>query len=135
MAKENGLGASIAIDDSGGTARTVTNDIRDCNISTPRAMLDITGMDKSAIERLQTHADGSVDANGVFNDTVSTGLFTVLKTIPSTSVIRTMTFGLSGQSLAMEMIANDMKLSRGTDGGANISTHLDLADGAVPTWA
>lgn len=135
MAKENGLGATISIDDSTGTARAVTNDVRDVSISTPRAHQDVTGLDKSAMERLQLLADGQVDVNGIFNDAASTGLFTVLKTIPSTSVLRAMTFAISGQTLAMEMFFNDMKLSRGGGGELTIATHGELGDGAVPTWS
>lgn len=135
MAKENGLGATLSLDDSTGTARAVTNDVRDVSISTPKAHQDITGLDKSAMERLQLLTDGTIDVNGIFNDAATTGLFTVLKTIPSTSVVRTATFAVSGQTLAMEMLFNDMKLSRGGGGELTISTHGELADGALPTWA
>ncbi len=129
------MGASISIDDSGAVARAVTNDVRDVNISTPKAVQDVTGLDKSAIERLQLLADGQVDINGVFNDAATTGLFTVLKTVPSTSVIRTTSFAVSGQTLAMEMFYSDMKLSRGGGGELTISSSGQLGDGAVPTWA
>lgn len=135
MAKENGLGATLSIDDSAAAARAVTNDVRDASISTPKAAQDITGLDKSAVERLQLLTDGAIDINGIFNDAVTTGLFTVLKTIPSTSIVRTMTFAISGQTLAMEMLFNDMKLSRGGGGELTIATHGDLADGTLPTWA
>lgn len=134
MAKENGLGASLAIDDSAGTARTVSNDVRDVAISTPKAALDTTGLDKSAMERIQLLTDASVDVNGIYNDTATTGLYTVLKTISSTSVLRAMTFTVSSNALAMEMFFNDMKLSRGGDGALLLSTHGELGDGALPTW-
>ena len=135
MAKENGLGATLSIDDSTGTARAVTNDVRDVSISTPKASQDVTGLDKSAMERVQLLTDGAVDVNGIFNDGATTGLFTVLKTIPSTAVVRAMTFAISGQTLAMEMLFNDMKLTRGAGGELTIATHGDLADGSLPTWS
>ena len=68
MAKESGLGMSVAVDDSAGTARTISNDITNLDWATPREEQDITGLDKSARERLLTLADFSVTLNGVFND-------------------------------------------------------------------
>jgi len=68
MAKESGLGMSVIIDDSGGSARTISNDITTIDISTPREEQDITGLDKSAHERLLLLADFSVSISGVFND-------------------------------------------------------------------
>ena len=50
MAKESGLGMSVIIDDSGGSARTISNDITSIDIATPREEQDITGLDKSARE-------------------------------------------------------------------------------------
>lgn len=135
MAKENGLGATLSIDDSTGTARAVTNDVRDVSISTPKAHQDVTGLDKSAIERIQLLTDGMIDVNGIFNDAATTGLFTVLKTIPSTSVQRAAAFAVSGQTLTMEMMFNDMRLSRAAGGELTIATHGELADGSLPTWA
>ena len=39
MAKESGIAAVMAVDDSGGSVRTISNDITDFSISTPRAMI------------------------------------------------------------------------------------------------
>ena len=64
MAKESGLGMSVAVDDSGGSARTISNDVTNMDFATPRNEQDITGMDKSAIERLLLLADFSVTLNG-----------------------------------------------------------------------
>ena len=68
MAKESGIVAVMAVDDSGGSVRTISNDITDFSISTPRAMITVTGLDKLAEERLQGLADMSITLNGVFND-------------------------------------------------------------------
>ena len=90
MAKESGLGMSVIIDDSGGSARTISNDITNLDWATPRAEQDITGLDKSATERLLLLADFSVTLNGVFND-ASNMSHDVFKTVPSSSVARTTT--------------------------------------------
>ena len=50
MAKESGLGMALAIDDSGGSARTISNDITNFDFAIPRAVQDVTGLDKSGME-------------------------------------------------------------------------------------
>ena len=134
MAKESGLGMSVAVDDSGGSARTISNDITNFDWATPRAEQDITGLDKSATERLLLLADFSVTLNGVFND-ASNMSHDVFKTGSSTSVARTVTITVSGQSLACETFFSDYSLSRGADGSLTWTAPGALAAGAVPTWA
>ena len=90
MPKESGLGFSAIVDDSSGSARTISNDITNLDFSTPREEQDITGLDKSARERLLLLADFSVTFNGVFND-ASNMSHDVFKTVPSSSVARTVT--------------------------------------------
>ena len=82
MAKESGLGMTVAIDDSGGSARTISNDITSIDWATPREEQDITGLDKSARERLLLLADFTVSISGVFND-ASNMSHDVFKTVPS----------------------------------------------------
>ena len=134
MAKESGLGMSIAIDDSGGSARTISNDITNLDWSTPRAEQDITGLDKSATERLLLLADFSVTVNGVFND-ASNMSHAVFATVPSTSVARTTTITISGQVLACEAFYSDYSLSRGAGGELTWTAPGALSGGAVPMWA
>jgi len=134
MAKESGLGMTVAIDDSGGSARTISNDITNLDFATPREEQDITGLDKSARERLLLLADFTVSISGVFDD-ASNMAHDVFKTVPSSSVARTTTLTISGQVLAGELYYTDYALSRGSDGSLTFSTPGSLAGGAVPTWA
>ena len=134
MAKESGLGMSVAVDDSGGSARTISNDITNLDFATPREEQDITGLDKSARERLLTLADFSVTLNGVFND-ASNMSHAVFATVPSSSVARTVTMVVSGQTLACETFFSDYSLSRSSSGELTWSAPGALAGGAVPTWS
>jgi hypothetical protein len=135
MAKVNGLGFTTAsVDDAAGVAKAIKNDITDLDFATPRAVQDVTGIDKSAMERILNLADASVTLNGVFNPATGQA-HDVFKTVPSTSVLRTVTLTVSGVTLAMEMLATDYQLKRGNDGALTWSVPLVLADGAVPTWA
>lgn len=135
MAKQSGITMAVAVDDSAGVARTITNDVTSVTFATPRGVQDVTGLDKSAIERLLLLADGTVTLNGVYNTAATTGSHTVLKTISSTSVNRTVTLTpLGGSALAMEMIGTNYSLSRAQDGSLTFTAEFSLADGAVPTW-
>jgi hypothetical protein len=134
MAKETGLGMSVAVDDAASSPQTISNDITDVTISTPRAEQDVTGLDKSAHERLLLLADFSVNLNGVFNDAANMS-HAVFKTVPSTSVIRTTTVSVSGQTLAGELYFTDYNLTRGADGAFTFSAPGALGDGTPPTWS
>lgn len=133
MAKEGGMGAAISVDDSTGTLRAIGNDITNFTMSTPRAVQDVTGIDKSAMERLLLLADFSGSDNGVFNDAVNMS-HSVFRTVPSTSVNRTRTMAVSGQTLTAEVLYTDYSLSRGADGSLTFSAPFVLADGTVPVW-
>jgi len=134
MAKESGLGMTVAIDDSGTTARTISNDITTIDWATPREEQDITGLDKSARERLLLLADFTVSISGVFND-ASNMSHDVFKTVSSSSVARTTTLTISGQVLAGELFYTDYALSRSSAGELTWSAPGALAGGVVPTWA
>jgi len=135
MAKESGLGwTTLSVDDSAGTPNDIKNDVTNFNFSTPRAVQDVTGIDKSAIERLLLLADFSTTLNGVFNDAAGKSHAT-FKTVPSSSVARTTTIVISGQTLAPEVLYTDYQLTRGTDGSLTWTAPGSLADGTVPAWS
>lgn len=121
------------VDDSSGTARDLKNDFTNIQFATPRAVQDVTGLDKSAMERLLLLADFSVTLNGVFND-ASNMSHDVFKTVPSTSVARTTTLVVSGQTLANEALYTDYPLTRADDGALTFAVPGVLSDGTVPTW-
>ena len=89
MSKTSGLGGAIIVQDSSAEANTITNDVTNYQFSTPRAVQDTTGVDKSANERLLLLADYSVTLNGVFNSATANMSHDTFKTISSTSVNRT----------------------------------------------
>jgi hypothetical protein len=135
MAKETGLGWTAAsVDDSSNAVKTIINDLTNISFATPRGVQDVTGIDKSAMERLLLLADASVDLNGVFNDATDQS-HDVFKTVPSTSVARTVTLTVSAQTLAGEYLFTDYALTRAGDGSLTFSAPGVLATGVVPTWS
>ena len=133
MAKEAPT-VSVAIDDSGGSARTISNDITGLSWSIPRNVQDVTGVDKAAIERLLLLADLSATYDGVFND-ASNMSHDVFKTVGSASVARTVTLVMSGQTLASEQLLTDYPLTRASSGELTFSVPGVLQSGTAPTWS
>ena len=135
MPKKGGLGATISVDDSGGTLRNISTGVTNFAVSTPRGVQDVTGVDKSAMERLLLLADFSFTPSGVFDDTATVGSHIVFRTVPSTSVLRTTTVLVNGVTLTGELLYSDYSITRAQDGSLTWTAPGVLADGAVPTWA
>lgn len=136
--KESGLGwTTLSVDAAGGAVKAIKSDVTNFSFATPRAVQDVTGVDKSAMERLLLLADFSIDLNGVFNDATDAS-HDVFKTVSSVSAAqerRTVTLVISGQTLTNECVFTDYALTRGADGALTWSAPGVLADGTVPTWS
>jgi hypothetical protein len=135
MAKETGLGwTTLMVDDATGDPDDLREDVTNFEFSTPREVQDATGVDKSAMERLLLLADFSITLNGIFDDATDKA-HEVLRTVPSTSVARTVTLTVSGQTLANETYFTDYQLTRAANGELTWQAPGVLANGTVPTWA
>jgi hypothetical protein len=134
MAKTTGLAwTTLSVDDNSGTPVDIRNDLTNLQFATPRATQDVTGIDKSAMERLLLLADFSITMNGVFNSATS---HTVFKTIPlAAAVKRTVSIGVASQTLANECLLTDYPLTRSDKGELTFAVPGVLADGTVPTWS
>ena len=136
MAKSTGLGiTTLSVGDSSNTAQAIKNDITNFQFATPRAVQDVTGVDKSAFERLLLLADFSVTLNGVANFAAGATAHTVFSTVPSTSVARTTTLVVTARTLANNVLYTDYSFTRAQDGSLVWTAPGVLADGVVPTWA
>jgi hypothetical protein len=131
------LGATVLVDDASSAAQTISNDITDFQFSTPRAMQDTTGVDKSAHERLLLLADYTVSLKGVFNNAANMSHI-VFRTISSTSVNRNVKIEpTSGGTpfLSCLCVLSDYSITRAAAGELTFDVKGDLADGTVPTWS
>lgn len=134
MAKETGLGwTALNVDDASGSAQDLRNPVTNFDFATPRGVQDVTGIDKSAFERLLLLADFSINLNGVFDDGTDLA-HDVLSTVPSTSVARTVGIEVSGQTLDNEVLFTDYSFTRAQSGEFTFTAPGVLADGTVPTW-
>lgn len=133
MAKSSGLAwTTLSLDDSGGTPVDIRNDVNSFNFATPRAVQDITGVDKSAFERQLLRADFTGTLNNLFNVSTSHPVFA---TISSSSVARTLSLGIAGVTLPNEVVLTDYQISRAEDGALTSNVPFSLSNGTVPTWA
>ena len=135
MAKQTGLGDYLAVDDSSGTVRDISNDIGDYGVNIPQELVETTGLDKSARERITGMSDGDVTINGFFN-AASNKSHDVFKTRTGTRTFDLRMGGNSGGNpkLPMEMVVAGYSITRGSDGALTWSATLNLADGTVPAW-
>lgn len=135
MAKASGLGwTTCSVDDATGSPQAIKNDITNLSFSTPRATQDVTGLDKSANERILLLADFSITLNGVFNAAANMS-HAVFSTVPSTSVNRTTLLVVNGATLTNEVLYTDYPLTRAATGELTWAVPGVLADGTVPTWS
>lgn len=138
MAKSSGITSTISVDDGSGSLQNISTGVLSFDINTPRGNADITGLDKSAIERLLLLSDGTVTLNMQFDPTATTGTHTVFRTASSTSQTRTVTIVINSTpsaTLSMEMICTEYNLSRGADGNLTSTATLMLQSGTAPTWS
>ena len=142
MPKESGLGwTTLSIDDGAGTDNVVAikNDVTNLDFSTPRGVQDITGVDKSANERLLLLADFQITLNGVFNDGATDSFkeaFLVAgKGVSDSSAARTLTLVISAQTLANEVMTTDLSMSLSATGEFTWTVTAQLSNGTVPAWS
>ena len=140
MSKSSGMAmTTFSVTDLIPTARDIKNDITNFTFTTPRAVQDITGLDKTAKETLLLLADFTVTPNGVFNPTATTSSHAVFSTVPastSTSRATIITFG-STPAATMTATVNytDYAITRGAGGELTWSAPGVLANGTAPAWS
>lgn len=136
--KTSGLGSVIKVDNSSGTAETLSNNVTNYQFATPRAVQEVTGVDKSAIERILLLSDFSVTLNGVadFDSNLEHDVF---KDIASTAVNRTVEIDPIGTTtgdpkLSNECLLTDYQITRTNTGELTWQVPGVLADGTQPAW-
>ena len=126
---------TLAVDTSGGVAKTISNDVVEISWETPREEWEVTGLDKSAMERILLLADFTVEITGVVNATADFS-HDVFKTVPSTAVARTTTITIPTPIvLAGELLYHNYSLERSDSGELNYTAEGSLESGTLPTWA
>lgn len=132
MAKESGLAWSVLdVDDEAGVAQDVREDVNSLEFATPRGVLEVTGIDRSAMERLHGLADFSATLTFTFDPDTADSVHDVFKDL---SNARTLLITVSAQILSNEVLFTDYALNRGTDGSFGGTAPCVLQSGIVPAW-
>jgi len=125
VAKVSGLTTSVTV-----ASNNISNDVTSVNVDTPYGDQDITGLDKSAVERLLLRADCTGTLNGVFN-TASSMSHATLKTPGS----KTFVIAYPGATLTFTAVTTNYAVTMGTDGSLTWSTNWGLSSGTAAAWS
>lgn len=121
MTKQTGLGAYLYVD-----GVDLSGDVASFNLGAPSGLMTVTGINKSAQERIYGMFDGMIDYVGYFND--ATGAeFETMKTMPSTDRIACFLLGQAQGNVAAGLIAKQSTYdpSRGNDGSFTHTVKLE----------
>ncbi len=106
------------------------------SIASPRDVLEVTGIDKGAYERLLSKKSGTIEFSPFFNDdTVSDAEHSALKTLPTTNVLATYTRGTTLGNPAAVCLGKQVNYdwARGEDGSLTGTVQV-LSDGYGLEW-
>lgn len=134
MAKQTGLGwTTLTVDKSDQTtAVDIRSDCNSLNFSTPLAVQDDTGIDKSYNERIGLLGDFSIELDGTYNPSTSHTVFSDISARKS----RATTIVIGGATMGpVNVLYTDYQLSRDNSGSFTWKVPGGLADGAAPTWS
>lgn len=117
MAKSSGLGQGMVV-----AGVSIPGDIQTVNVRGGPALLDVTGIDKSAFERIGGLLDGAIDLGTFFNDAASRAHAT-LSTLPTGDRQVLYYFGSTIGSAFAAMVGKQLDYgpTRGTDGSLTIA--------------
>jgi hypothetical protein len=131
MAKFAALAMSIDMDNSAGTPVTISNDVATISLTDSRGEQDVTGLDKSAFERLQLLADSQVTLGG--NGWPSSATMAVFTNMANSRTL-VLNWPDSG-TYTVEVMIFGFSPSRGADGAATWSCDLKLSNGTAGAWS
>lgn len=124
MAKVSGLTTTFTV-----ASNDISSDITNFNLDTPYGVQDITGLDKSALERLLLRADATGTMNGVFN-TAANKSHATLKTPGS----KTFVIAFPGATAAFTAVTSNYAVTFGADGSLVWSANWALSSGTAVAW-
>jgi len=130
MAKQAGLAHQIYVGgyDLSGDVGAINN------AACPRALLDMTAINKSAMERANGPADGVIDFNSFFND-AALAAHAGLSGLPTTDVLIIWALGAAVDDPAFALTAKQVGYdgARGADGSLAFNVNA-LANAYAPEW-
>lgn len=135
MAKSAGFLTSLTVQDNSASAKDITNDVTDISITLNQNQIDISGLDKTAMERMNLRGDFSITLNGIVNPS-SNKSHDVFKTVHlSTAVARQMVMTtVAGPILTATMLFANYTVTPGADGSLKWSVTGNCSSGTTAAW-
>ncbi len=127
MSKKSGLGNLLYVHGA-----NLSGDIGSVdNISSPRGVTEIPGINSASMERLLTHQDGDISWSGYFNDATGQA-HPILSALPTTDILALWVLGSTANDSAASLNAKqlDYASQREVDGSLSHTVHA-LGNGAV----
>lgn len=131
MTKYAGLAMTYTLDNSAGSGVAITNDVGNITLNTTKGEQNVTGLDKSAMERLQLLEDSDVSFGGNgFPSSTTMAVFTNLDNA------RTLVIGYPNSTTAtVEIMLFTFNITRGQDGGVTWTANGKLCNGTKLGWS
>lgn len=129
MAKTTGLFMGLTVEDSLGVARDIANDVMTLNVNSTRSLINVTGIDVDAMERLAALRDAELSLTGVFNPDANMS-HDVFKDLDE---LREFVVTYTGATLTLTLALESYNLSRANDGGLTWQVTARSAGGTV-SW-
>jgi len=124
VAKVSGLTTALTV-----AGNVISNDALSITLDTPYGVLDVTGLDKSANERLLLRADATGTISGVFNTTASMSHATF-----KTPGVKTFVIAYPGATATFSAVTTNYALNMGADGSLTWSVNYQLSSGTAVAW-
>lgn len=136
MAKVAGFLTSLTVQDNGAVARDITNDVTDIALNIGVNQIDISGLDKTAMERMNLRGDVSVTLNGIVNN-ASNKSHDVFKTIHLSTATARQIVGttVAGAVFTVTVLFANYTVTPGADGSLKWSATGNLSSGTTLAWS
>lgn len=130
MTKQTGLGAHLWHN-----GYLLSNDFRDFSIASPRQTMDVTGINKSAFERILLHRDGQISGTVFFNDAAGRA-HPVISALPTGDQVVTITpVGAALGYPAASMAGKQINYDGNRDASGELTFSVDQsANGSGVEW-
>lgn len=132
MSKITGLGMSLTVDNSAGTGKDISEDVNTFTINQSRELIDVTGLDKEAYERLGGLKDAELQLSGAFDPTADKSHAVFSNQDNSRTFV--LVFPGSVATFTLEAVIESYEVQRGNDGALTWSVTARIADGTTGQW-
>jgi len=138
MAKISAKGAVITLDDSGGSARTISTDVESYEIQYAVDPVEVTGMNEGSHNFIPGQLVVGVTLNLFWNAAATTGAWTVVRGIIASSTSKTLaiTPESGGLTLSGEYMCDGVTVTGSPATDIKLgAVHFSVMDGVAPAWA